>query len=382
MTRLTTRATQAALALAITFGLSPKPTALAQFHIGSGATVTIAADAVLTDQTARTRIVGGGTLAVLSEGRLDTERFDVATGGVARVQGLVAAAGAVNVSGTIRTTIAGLSPEIDYGRIKAGGRIDLAGTLEVALAPGYNPADPTTFTLLSGGSLTRAFTTVSLPGAGWSESYTPTSALVTFATAPLPVTWLDFAAVALGRDVRLDWRTGSETGSDYFGVERLVDADFDRWRELGQVTAAGHSTQASAYNYLDADPGAGTHYYRLRQVDLDGAHDYSDVVSVAIAEATAMAVYPNPLSGGQVAQLTLAGFGEPAGSPRQSGSTAEEGALELEVHDAGGRLVMRRGIRAASTQPLVLPAGLATGVYQVTVRGASGARGVARVVVE
>jgi hypothetical protein len=122
-------------------------------------------------------------------------------------------------------------------------------------------------------------------------------ALSRVSTAPLPVTLTAFtAAAAPSRTVALAWTTASETSNDHFEVQHSLDGS--TFEAVGRV--AGHQTtqQASAYTFVDAAPGtAATHYYRLRQVDLDGSSSFGPVRTVRLAagsSAVQLAVAPNP----------------------------------------------------------------------------------------
>ena len=48
---------------------------------------------------------------------------------------------------------------------------------------------------------------------------------------------------------------------------------------VGNVAARGDG----AYDFVDRGVGAGTHYYRLRSIDLDGSDETSEVVAATIA---------------------------------------------------------------------------------------------------
>ena len=166
---------------------------------------------------------------------------------------------------------------------------------------------------------------------------------------PLPVELSAFTATAEGnRAVRLAWATASEKNSAAFEVERSQDGRaFER---IGTVAAAGSSTAPRAYALTDAQLPAGTGvlYYRLRQVDLDGAFGHSPVRAVARTGAAAgLALYPNPTHDDAA---TLTGV--------------EPGAA-VTVFDALGRLVASVTANAAGTAVLRLPAELPAGVYVV-----------------
>lgn len=163
--------------------------------------------------------------------------------------------------------------------------------------------------------------------------------------APLPVTLTDFTAVAQPAAVRVGWRTASERRSAYFAVERSRDGQ--TFREIGRVTAAGSSLQAHTYALLDAQPLAGAAYYRLRQVDADGSFAYSPVRIVSWQPALGgLSLFPSPAH----AAATLLG--------------AAPGVL-VQVLDALGRLVATTIVDANGTAALVLPLGLAGGLYVV-----------------
>ena len=157
----------------------------------------------------------------------------------------------------------------------------------------------------------------------------------TVVATPLPVELVAFTVTGQGPSaVRLAWATALEKNSLRFEVERSLDGV--GFAAIGQVAAAGSSPAAHAYALTDAalPAGAATLYYRLRQVDLDGAAHYSPVRAVAVG--TALSLFPNPTTGA----ATLSGAA--AGTP-------------VQVLDALGRVV-------ATAQ---LPGGLPAGVYVV-----------------
>lgn len=108
--------------------------------------------------------------------------------------------------------------------------------------------------------------------------------------APLPVQLVSFAGQLLGRAVHLTWQTASEASSAYFEVE--ASADGRRFAPVGRVAAAGSSQQARRYQFDCPSVAAGSSYYRLRQVDLDGSAHYSATVVVQ-AGAAAVEVFPS-----------------------------------------------------------------------------------------
>jgi len=164
---------------------------------------------------------------------------------------------------------------------------------------------------------------------------------------PLPVQLVRFTAEAQGANALLRWATASELHNDRFEVE--ASADGQTFRPIGTVPGAGTSSQAHSYQFVDpaiAHYAASPVYYRLRQVDTDGTASYSPVRAVAVAQLAGLALFPNPAT--QAATLTGAVPGTP-----------------VTVLDAVGRLVLSVPADSTGTATLVLPAGLAVGVYVV-----------------
>ena len=97
---------------------------------------------------------------------------------------------------------------------------------------------------------------------------------------PLPLTLLAFEALPRDGFVLLQWSTADERGTDYFTVERTRDAA--DYLDLGRTPAAGDAGPGEVIDYAlrDDSPLAGTSYYRLRMVDLDGTATLSHLVEV------------------------------------------------------------------------------------------------------
>jgi len=142
--------------------------------------------------------------------------------------------------------------------------------------------------------------------------------------ASLPVELSEFTATEKSNSVLLNWTTETESGSDYFEVQRSTDGQ--TFSAIGQVAAAGDSQEAIDYEFVDHAPVTGVNYYRLRQVDLTGAQAVSEVVVVNQA-ATGIAVgtaFPNPATN----QVSVSVTGE--------WSTDQ---VDVSLLDAAGKLV-------------------------------------------
>jgi VCBS repeat-containing protein len=176
-------------------------------------------------------------------------------------------------------------------------------------------------------------------------------------TGPLPVTLVSFTAKAVGTTARLTWSTSAELHNDRFEVERSTDGQ--QFRRIGQVRGQGTTATGATYQFTDAavpTPGAaGLVYYRLRQVDTDGAATHSQVCTLSFPRPEAQAavvVAPNPFR--THASLSLASL--PAGT------------YQVTVMDGTGRILYQGALSGGQVHSLQVqhwPAGL----YTVLVRG-------------
>ena len=94
---------------------------------------------------------------------------------------------------------------------------------------------------------------------------------------PLPIELVRFSGECDGNVVNLSWTTASEVNVSHYEVERTLDGvHFDK---VTEVVAIGFSNNLHSYEAKDEHPYAGTAYYRLKSVDLDGSFDYSDLIA-------------------------------------------------------------------------------------------------------
>ena len=113
-------------------------------------------------------------------------------------------------------------------------------------------------------------------------------------TLILPVDYLNIKVYAKSEQVHLDWATVTEVQNAKFEIERVQNTseapDF-----VGFIKGNGNSNQVQNYLFVDARPYAGTSYYRLVQVNLDGKRSPSKWYSVMRGKSVfEMQVYPNP----------------------------------------------------------------------------------------
>ena len=172
----------------------------------------------------------------------------------------------------------------------------------------------------------------------------------------LPVALTSFAGTPTKVGTELAWTTAHELNNDYFDIERSPNAK--NWQPVGYAIGNGTTEAEQHYEFLDRNAPAGTSYYRLRQVDYDGAVNYYGPLAVRTSAKETIRVYPNP-----VAEVLNVRVGTPA---------------TVVVTDPIGREVLSHVVEVAGTVPLPTT-GWRAGVYAVTVRSSSGTQ-TARVV--
>lgn len=148
------------------------------------------------------------------------------------------------------------------------------------------------------------------------------------APVPLPVTYSYINGEQIGLRNKINWGTEVESNSSHFIVTRLEEGG--EFVGLGQRTAAGTSADQHTYSFYDDNPQPGINFYRLEQVDFNGASTFSSVVQVSfnVNDLGLIAVYPNPLTEGKSLNVKF-----------RSGN---EKRLTLQIIDLQGRIITQQ----------------------------------------
>ncbi len=111
-------------------------------------------------------------------------------------------------------------------------------------------------------------------------------------SSPVPVELLSFAANQRDQMVKLDWETAGEIDNEGFEVLRSKDAE--EWEKIAWIPGQGQSQLRQAYQAWDEKPWQGSNYYRLKQVDINGAVSYSPIRTIYFQDGNALILFPNP----------------------------------------------------------------------------------------
>jgi hypothetical protein len=113
----------------------------------------------------------------------------------------------------------------------------------------------------------------------------------------LPVELLYFDGYATENGNLLNWETASEENNKGFEIQR--SANGENWETLDFVAGAGRTLENQTYDYLDEQPINNANYYRLKQMDIDEAYEYSNIVLIdnqLPMDNSIFNIYPNPVS--------------------------------------------------------------------------------------
>lgn len=158
----------------------------------------------------------------------------------------------------------------------------------------------------------------------------------------LPVKWNNVKAWHEGNNVKVYWQTAQEANSTSFEVERSSDGR--NFIVIGRVMAAGNSSVAKNYEYIDQQPlNEALVYYRIRQIDHNGYSEYSKTVSVNRNSAAIdydISIVPNPGYGTEM-RIRL--------NNRQSASA------QLLLTDVSGMSMVNRDIELTDNFQYFLP---------------------------
>ncbi len=166
----------------------------------------------------------------------------------------------------------------------------------------------------------------------------------------VPVRFTTLNAFQKNTDIQVDWKIATEANISRYEVEHSLNGR--NFTKAGTVAA----TNAESYSWLDAQPVAGTHYYRIKGISTSGEAVYTSIVKVLIGKGkSGIAVYPNPVRDGLV---TLQFTNQAAGK------------YGIRLISDAGQLVYSRSTMIQGTsnsQILNLPKSIVKGIYKMEI---------------
>ncbi|PQJ33252.1 hypothetical protein BSZ35_00345 [Salinibacter sp. 10B] len=182
------------------------------------------------------------------------------------------------------------------------------------------------------------------------------------ADSSLPVELSSFSVNSTRDQAVLRWRTMSETNNSGFAIQHqeVHNADAkDQWSKIGFVNGKGTTNEPQTYRFMTSSLNSGTHIFRLKQIDQDGATHYSEPVRLVRKPSgpVDLTTAPNPFAEQMTITLT----------PRAAQS------VTIQLVDMLGRVVKEIGpvdvSAGAQTQMRMAGNRLSSGSYLLRVDG-------------
>ncbi len=174
----------------------------------------------------------------------------------------------------------------------------------------------------------------------------------------MPVSFINIAAKKKGSGVNINSSTIYEVNNDFFEVERSNDGGLT-WITVVKTRGSGTSSTTKNYTVYDAKPAAGTNYYRVRQVDLDGTSRYSTTVAYKLTiVGTDISVLANPFNAGINIDIL----------------SHSNQVLNCRLFDNSGKLVINQqlNIPRGSSRKMIETGNLSRGIYILQVTDQNG----------
>lgn len=171
----------------------------------------------------------------------------------------------------------------------------------------------------------------------------------------LPVNFGKFRGWAPNTNTNtIEWEVFGETGVDKYEIEKLSSGDV--FRSIGVQSPSNNGLDVT-YTFNDNAPNGGDNFYRIKATELTGEITYSPVVRVRNGgvTATAMKVYPNPVTGSTV-NVSLQGI--------------KAGKYEMVVSNNAGQIIYRSSTEQRAGNVMIqIPVGntLPKGIYRVKI---------------
>jgi hypothetical protein len=128
-------------------------------------------------------------------------------------------------------------------------------------------------------------------------------------SAPLPVNLSIFSSTITGRNVKLMWKTSSETNNAGFEIQRFISNDNSDWSKIGFIKGYKNKLTPTNYEFEDNNLNTGKYYYRLKQIDYNGNYEYytlNNKIIIDIPTKFEMKQnYPNPFNPSTTIQYSV-----------------------------------------------------------------------------
>jgi len=125
---------------------------------------------------------------------------------------------------------------------------------------------------------------------------------------PIPVELVSFTASHFDGKIILDWETASEVNNKGFEIEKKQKFINTDWVKIGFIPGKGTTSNTNDYTFFYEEKKTGIYLFRLKQIDLDGSCEYSEVVELMVnvtEEFSLSQNYPNPFNPSTKIKFTI-----------------------------------------------------------------------------
>jgi hypothetical protein len=121
---------------------------------------------------------------------------------------------------------------------------------------------------------------------------------IRFTPQVIPVELTSFTGAFVGNNVELKWSTATELNNRGFEIQRSINGS--AFATVAFVEGRGTTTEIQQYSFTDRNVESRVNYaYRLKQIDYNGAYEFSQVVNIGFTlplEFVLEQNYPNPFN--------------------------------------------------------------------------------------
>ena len=193
-------------------------------------------------------------------------------------------------------------------------------------------------------------------------SYAADRFMVTFSVPgiTLAINLLSLSATQQTNSITISWSAAGESGVSVYEMQRSTDGII--FNGIGNVTVGNTNSGTNNYKWIDDYPAKGVNYYRLKVIQINDNSDYSQVIKVSDNNnvKSEVLLYPNPVINRKII-LQL------------NNLPAE--VYFVNLYNETGLRVMQQTINHGGGSEVVslkLPAGMAAGMYHLTLSSVQG----------
>lgn len=164
----------------------------------------------------------------------------------------------------------------------------------------------------------------------------------------LPVQFISFNVQKANGKVKLGWTTENEMNNSHFNIEKSVDGK--SWNVIGMVFAK-EGGSVNSYEFVDGSKQQSNSYYRIQQVDRDGAVSYSRIQVIREQQTQNLATIYSPAKN----------------SVRVKFEAPVSSSVEVRLYNANGQMLGSKAASQASTSVDLTMNSIRNGAYIVQV---------------